>query len=166
MKIVVSAAISVILVAAGLWLSRDTGGGEQVISDGPAVEGRLFWGSVGMLRDGSGYHARCEADAHVRVERDTIVEILEHGDRPEIKVGEKIDRDPSYDPSLTDEDIQERGTPPVSHAIWVYRDEEGVVRGGCSPESIVVIDDVVKSHEEWVAKGRLETPRPQEPTPD
>lgn len=154
---------SVAIVTVGLWISRESGDSEQVITDQPNVEGRLFWGSVGTLTDGSEYIARCEADAHVRVERDTIIDIIEHGDRPEIKIGEKIDRDLSHDPTLTEEDIKERGEPPVFYAVWVYRDQEGVIRTGCSPESELIIDGVSKPYQQWEAEGKIPTPAPAVP---
>lgn len=142
----------------GVWLLVDTGSSsERTLTDEPIVEGRLFWGSVGTLRDGSGYHSRCEADAHVRIERDTIIEVLEHGDRPKIEVGEKLDRDLYVEPG--EEFIEERGHPPTVFDLYVYRDDDGVIRTGCSPESILIIDGVVKTYEEWVDEGRVPPPR-------
>ncbi|MFQ5471800.1 MAG: hypothetical protein ACE5FA_02790 [Dehalococcoidia bacterium] len=155
------AALSAALVAIGgmaFYLVSSSGGsGQQVVPDGPVVEGRILSGDVGILRDGSHYTAVCEADAYVRVERDTIIEILDHGDRPEIKVGEKI----SYDiyRERSEEDIEERGYPPTSAALWVYRDDEGVIHPGCPPEGTVIIDGVSKTLEEWQAEGKI----PQSP---
>jgi len=105
------------------------------------------------LSDGSHYVAACESDAYVRVERDTIIKILEHGDRPEIKVGEKIDHDIYREPS--EEVIKERGYPATMGDLFVYRDEEDIIRTGCPPESTLIIDGVSKTLEEWQAEGKI-----------
>jgi hypothetical protein len=159
-RIVLPLAVFGAIIGFGLWISLGGGGSQPLLPDEPAVEGRLFWGSTGWLGDGSHYTSRCEADAHVVVERDTIIKILEHGNRPPITVGEKIDRDPSHDPTYTEEDFKERGELPTNFALWVYRDDEGVIRTGCSPESIIIIEGVAKTVAEWEAEGQIPTPRP------
>ena len=89
----------------------------------------------------------------MRVERDTIIKILEHGDRPEIKVGDKIDHDIYREPS--EEVIRERGYPATTGDLWVYRDEEGIIHTGCAPESTLIIDGLSKTQEEWQAEGKI-----------
>lgn len=154
LRLALPALATLAVVALALWLTLGSGGSQPVIPDGPTVDGRLFWGSVGYLRDGSSYQARCEADALVRVERDTITAVLEHGDRPEIKVGEKLDHDTFVDPS--DYSIDAIGPPPTVFDLWVYRDEDEIIRTGCSPESTVIIDGISKTVEEWRAEGKIE----------
>ncbi|MCH8815713.1 MAG: hypothetical protein IH957_11605 [Chloroflexi bacterium] len=152
-RLAVTGIVIAAIFGATLYLALDSGGGQQVVPDGPVVEGRIRSGSVGILGDGSHYLAVCESDAYVRVERDTIIKILEHGDRPEIKVGDKIDHDIYAERS--EEFIKERGYPATTADLYVYRDEEGIIRALCPPESTVIIDGVSKTLEEWQAEGKI-----------
>lgn len=155
LRLGVPLSVSAAIIGATLWLSLDQGGSQQVVPEAgeTQVEGRIQWGSSGHLRDGSTYDAVCEADAYVIVERDTITQILEHGDRPTIDVGAKIDHDVYVD--LT-EDEANRGYPPTAIDVYVYRDEDGTIHTGCPPESTVIIDGVSKTYGEWKAEGRLD----------
>lgn len=157
-RIALGTGAAALIVGVGVWVSLEGGHSEQVLpEDGQTqVEGRIPWGSVGHMRDGSSVVSFCEADALVRVDRDTIIEVLEHGERPEIKVGEMLDRDLYEEP--TEEYIKERGNPPTLFEIYVYRDGNGVIRRGCPPESIMLVDDVAKPYQEWVDEGKLPKP--------
>jgi len=108
------------------------GGSQQVIPDKPQpkVAGRLTSGYVGENESG-GFIGQCEFDALVLIKDGRVVEVLAHGDRPEVKVGDAVANPPAdpLNPGAS------------SHAtefdIGVYWGSDSKLYAGCAPESVI-----------------------------
>lgn len=125
-------AAAAIVMGFGLYLARG-GEGQQVIPDRPEpkVAGRLMSTYIGE-GDNGGIVGECEFDARVLLEAGRVVQILEHGDRPPVRVGDRV-ANPLVDPS------EPGGSASTARLdlLGVYWGSDGRLYAGCAPESVI-----------------------------
>lgn len=129
---------SVLVLAAGVaLLLRHRGGSEPLIpgEPRPQVPGRLMSVSVGdalVNGVGVGFTTYCEFDASVIVRDGVVTRVREQGDRPAVKVGDRVANPPTQGWVGLDADVRE-----VEFDLGAYWGSDGLLYIGCAPESVI-----------------------------
>lgn len=132
----------VVVLASGVALVlRHRGGSEPLIPEEPRpqVRGRLMSVSVGdalVNGVGVGFTTYCEFDASVIVRDGVVTRVREQGDRPAVKVGDRVANPPTQRWVGLDADVRE-----VDFDLGVYWGADGLLHIGCAPESVIYWGD-------------------------
>mgnify|MGYP005838604667 CR=1 FL=1 len=131
-----------VVLAAGVVLLLDgTGGSEPLIPEEPRPQmpGRLMSVSIGdavVNGVGVGLTTYCEVDARVVIRDGAVTRVREQGDRPAVKVGDRVANPPTQDWVGLDADVRE-----VDFDLGVYWGADGLLHIGCAPESVIYWGD-------------------------
>lgn len=132
----------VMVLAAGVVLLLDGTGGSEPLIPGeprPQMPGRLMSVSVGdavVNGVGVGFTTYCEFDASVIVRDGVVTRVREQGDRPAVKVGDRVADPPTQRWVGLDADVRE-----VDFDLGVYWGSDGLLYIGCAPESVIYYQD-------------------------